>query len=190
MRLAAFRRRTWPAATAAAAVGGSRRTSGTAAWLSSFTVGGPRRIDLNMMVFRCMENVLVEINLAREDAAYARSLLDKFGFRYSVVESGDRVRIVLVGRQAAAFAAVVDELEGEPLELVYQVGELVVEHFRKYAVLKMPTPSEAKEAASHIFFIAPAEARGRVVRAGGGFLTRLLDVSLNFRQMKRGIVQR
>jgi hypothetical protein len=58
-----------------------------------------------MMVFRCMENVLVEINLAREDAAYARSLLDRFGFRYSVVESGDRVRIVLVGRQAVAFAA-------------------------------------------------------------------------------------
>jgi hypothetical protein len=140
-----------------------------------------------------MENVLVEINLAREDAAYARSLLDRFGFRYSVVESGDRVRIVLVGRQAVAFAAgyaaIVDELEGEPLELVYLVGELVVEHFGKYAVLKMPTPSEAKEAASHISVIAPAETRGRVVRAGGGFLTRLLDVSLNFRQMKRGIVQ-
>lgn len=150
-------------------------------------------MDLNMMVFRCMENVLVEINLAREDAAYARSLLDRFGFRYSVVESGDRVRIVLVGRQAVAFAAgyaaIVDELEGEPLELVYLVGELVVEHFGKYAVLKMPTPSEAKEAASHISVIAPAETRGRVVRAGGGFLTRLLDVSLNFRQMKRGIVQ-
>jgi hypothetical protein len=146
-----------------------------------------------MVVFRCIENVLVEINLAREDAAYARSLLDRFGFKYSVVESGDRVRVVLVGRQAVAFAAglaaVVDELEGEPLELVYQVGELVVEHFGKYAVLKMPTPSEAKEAASHISVIASAEARGRVVRAGGGFLTRLLDVSLNFRQMKRGIVQ-
>lgn len=140
-----------------------------------------------------MENVLVEINLAREDAAYARSLLDRFGFRYSVVESGDRVRIVLVGRQAVAFAAgyaaIVDELEGEPLELVYLVGELVVENLGKYAVLKMPTPSEAKEAASHISVIAPAEARGRVVRAGGGFLTRLLDVSLNFRQMKRGIAQ-
>ncbi len=150
-------------------------------------------MDLNMVVFRCMENVLVEINLAREDAAYARSLLDRFGFRYSVVESGDRVRIVLVGRHAVAFAAglaaVVDELEGEPLELVYQVGEFVVEHFGKYAVLKMPTPSGAKEAASHISVIAPAEARGRVVKAGGDFLTRLLDVSLNFRQMKRGIVQ-
>jgi hypothetical protein len=145
------------------------------------------------MVFRCVENVLVEINLARGDAAYARSLLDRFGFRYSVVESGDRVRIVLVGRQEVAFAAglaaVVDELEVEPLELVYQVGELVVEHFKKYAVLKMPTPSEAKEAASHISVIAPAEARGRVVKAGGDFLTRLLDVSLNFRQMKRGVIQ-
>jgi hypothetical protein len=140
-----------------------------------------------------MENVLVEINLAREDAAYARSLLDRFGFRYSVVESGDRVRIVLVGRQAVAFAAgyaaIVDELEGEPLELVYLVGELVVENLGKYAVLKMPTPGEAREAASHISVIAPAEVRGRVVRAGGGFLTRLLDVSLNFRQMKRGIAQ-
>jgi hypothetical protein len=140
-----------------------------------------------------MENILVELNLAREDAAYARSLLDRFGFRYSVVESGDRVRIVLVGRQAVAFAAglaaVVDELEGEPLELVYQVGELVVEHFGKYAVLKMPTPREAREAASHISVIAPAEVRGRVVKAGGGFLMRLLDVSLNFRQMKRGIIQ-
>ncbi|MFZ8807246.1 MAG: hypothetical protein ACO2PN_03965, partial [Pyrobaculum sp.] len=139
-----------------------------------------------------MENVLVELNLAREDAAYARSLLDRFGFRYSVVESGDRVRVVLVGRQAVAFAAglaaVVDELEGEPLELVYLVGELVVEHFGKYAVLKMPTPSEAREAASHISFIAPAEVRGRVVKAGGDFLTRLLDVSLNFRQMKRGVI--
>jgi hypothetical protein len=138
-------------------------------------------MDLNMMVFRCMENVLVEINLAREDAAYARSLLDRFGFRYSVVESGDRVRIVLVGRQAVAFAAgyaaIVDELEGEPLELVYLVGELVVEHFGKYAVLKMPTPGEAREAASHISVIASAEARGRVVKAGGDFLTRLLDVS-------------
>ena len=131
--------------------------------------------------------------MAREDAVYARSLLDGFGFRYSVVESGDRVRIVLVGRQAVAFAAgyaaIVDELEGEPLELVYLVGELVVENLGKYAVLKMPTPGEAREAASHISVIASAEARGRVVRAGGSFLTRLLDVSLNFRQMKRGVIQ-
>jgi len=100
---------------------------------------------------------------------------------------------VLVGRQAVAFAAglaaVVDELEGEHLELVYLVGELVVEHFGKYAVLKMPTPGEAREAASHISVIASAEVRGRVVKAWGRFLTRLLDVSLNFRQMKRGIVQ-
>jgi len=197
MRLAAFWRRTWPAAPHRRGRGkrleADQRHSNLAVQLQGLHSGGPRRMDLNMMVFRCMENVLVEINLARKDAAYARSLLDRFGFRYSVVESGDRVRIVLVGRQAVAFAAgyaaIVDELEGEPLELVYQVGELIVEHFGKYAVLKMPTPGEAREAASHISVIASAEARGRVVKAGGGFLTRLLDVSLNFRQMKRGVIQ-
>jgi len=140
-----------------------------------------------------VENLLVELELTREEAASVRSLLDRLGISYSVVESGDWVRIVVAGRQAVAFAAahaaVVEKLEGEALELVYFVGRFIVENLGKYAVLKMPTPKEAAEAASLISSVAPAKARGRVVKAGGRILTRLLDVSLNFRQMRKSVTQ-
>jgi hypothetical protein len=128
-------------------------------------------------------DLLIQINLAKEEVGSARSLLDRLGISYSLVESGDRVSLIIAGRHAmafaAAYAAIVDKLEGEALELVYLAGELIVEDLGKYAVFRAPTPREAREAVEHISFLARAEARGRVVKAGGEFVTRLLDVSLN-----------
>ncbi|MFP3198975.1 MAG: hypothetical protein RXR06_03775 [Thermoproteus sp.] len=140
-----------------------------------------------------MGDLLIQINLAKEEVGSARSLLDRLGISYSLVESGDRVSLIIAGRHAmafaAAYAAIVDKLEGEALELVYLAGELIVEDLGKYAVFRAPTPREAREAVEHISFLARAEARGRVVKAGGEFVTRLLDVSLNFRQMRRGLAR-
>jgi len=140
-----------------------------------------------------VDDLLIEIDLAKEEASSVKAFLEELGVSYSVVETAGRVRLVLTGRQAVALAAVyakiVDKVEGEVLELVYLAGSLIVEELRKYAVLRLKTPREAEEAASRLSGVTKAAVRGRYVVAGGDFLTRLLDLALNFRQLRRGAVR-
>ncbi len=81
-------------------------------------------------------------------------------------------------------------MEGEVLELVYLAGSWIVEKFRKYAVLRLKTPRETEEVVSDISGLTKADVRGRVVAVCGDLVTRLLDLVLNFRQLRRGFSAR
>ncbi len=81
-------------------------------------------------------------------------------------------------------------MEGEVLELVYLAGSWIVEKFRKYAVLRLRTPRETEEVVSDISGLTKADVSGRVVAACGDLMTRLLDLVLNFRQLRRGFSAR
>jgi len=53
-----------------------------------------------------VDDLLIEIDLAKEEASSVKAFLEELGVSYSVVETAGRVRLVLTGRQAVALAAV------------------------------------------------------------------------------------